>query len=77
MSGVRLPQVTVMREAGMPNERALESRASAEECLRLAANATDAGSRASLLLLAQKLLETADRRASRNLAPPDVLLPDK
>jgi hypothetical protein len=59
----------------MLDNPSLESRASAAQCLRLAASATDPTSRASLLLLAQKWMERANKLAGRNLGP-DGLLPD-
>jgi hypothetical protein len=60
----------------MPDDQARESRASAAECLRLATTATSPGSRASLVLLAQKLIERANRRAARSPGP-DALLPER
>jgi hypothetical protein len=57
-----------------PDDRSLEARASAAECLRLAAVATDAGSRAALLLMAQKWMEHADARSGALRS--DALLPE-
>jgi hypothetical protein len=62
-------------EIEMPDDPSLESRASAAECLRLAASTTNPTSRAALLLLAQKWMEKANKLAGRNLGP-DALLPD-
>jgi hypothetical protein len=53
--------------AEMPDDQALESRASAAaECLRLAASATDPASRVSLLQLAQKWIQWTNKRAAKS-----------
>jgi hypothetical protein len=62
---------------GMPDDQALESRTSAAaECLRLAASARDPASRVSLLLLAQKWIQWANKRAAKAPAA-DALLPER
>jgi hypothetical protein len=59
----------------MPDDPSLDPRASAAECLRLAASTTNPTSRASLLLLAQKWMEKANKLAARSLGQ-GALLPD-
>jgi hypothetical protein len=62
---------------GMPDDQALESRASAAaECLKLAASATDPASRVSLLLLAQKWIQWTNKRAAKAPAA-DAILPER
>jgi hypothetical protein len=57
------------------DDRGVESRASAAECLRLAARATNLSSRASLLMMAQSWMEKAVRREPAADAPPPEARP--
>jgi hypothetical protein len=45
------------------DDRSVDSRASAAECLRLAATTTNPSSRASLLMMAQNWMEKAGRES--------------
>jgi hypothetical protein len=58
----------------MPGDHSLEYRASAGACLRLAANATNSGTRTALLMMAQRYMELAGDRSSGALWG-DALLP--
>jgi hypothetical protein len=60
----------------MLGDRAAQYRASAAECLALAASASDGTRRASLLLMAQKWIEKADALLAKSPGP-DALLPDR
>ena len=48
----------------MPGDHSLEYRESAGACLRLAANATNSGTRTALLMMAQRYMELAGDRSS-------------
>ena len=58
----------------MPGDHSLEYRASAGACLRLAANATNSGTRTALLMMAQRYMELAGDRSS-GASWGDALLP--
>jgi hypothetical protein len=63
------------KEWEMPDDHSLEYRGSATECLRLAATATDPGTRTALLLMAQKWMELAGTRSRAQRG--NALLPDQ
>ena len=60
----------------MPDDPFHEYRASAAGCLKLAAKATNAGTRTVLLRMAQRYMELAGDRSAGSLRG-DALLPDQ